>query len=77
MWGLLHSAYCTPLIESPLFTHRASAVTLGPKNVSAPEEIIFELIAETEFLNGGWEEFISETAFLNLVIFRIRGCIYL
>ena len=56
---------------------REKGITLGPKNVSALEEIIFELISETEFLNGGWEELISETAFLNLVIFRIRGCIYL
>ena len=48
-------------------------LTFRPKNVSAPEEIIFELTSETAFLRGGWEELISETTSW-LVILEVRPC---
>ena len=37
------------------------AITFPTENVSAPEEILFELISETAFLHGGWEELIQKT----------------
>ena len=37
-----------------------SQATFPTENVSAPEEIILELISETAFLYGGWEELIQK-----------------
>jgi len=34
--------------------------TFLPENVFVPEEIIFEIISETAFLRGGWEELIQK-----------------
>ena len=35
-------------------------ITFETENVSAPDEIIFELISETAFLNKGWRKLIQK-----------------
>ena len=42
--------------DSSIIFKGSKIFTLAPKNVSAPEEIIFEFISETACLCGGWEE---------------------
>ena len=46
------------LVLSPWAVNILVLKLVLPENLSVPEEIIFEIISETAFLHGGWEELI-------------------
>ena len=66
-FAVLLSICFTCALHLTLGTNHAYVLfTFATANVSVPEEIIFELISETAFLHGGWEELInSEMSFRN------------